>query len=170
MSKWENFVHNSHPHLFVTVGGLCAVVQVILAVVFYNHEGSSLVGNVGWIILWTAGFFGVMPIITFRRKGGVEKGNSYMHTTKLVDSGVYAVVRHPQNGVAWILITLGIMLVAQQILVVVAGILSMIFGYLDLFKEEERCVKKFGEEYRSYMKRVPRVNFLLGIVRVLRGR
>jgi protein-S-isoprenylcysteine O-methyltransferase Ste14 len=170
MSMWENFVHNSHPHLFVTVGGLSAVVQVILAVVFYNHEGSSLVANVGWIILWTAGFFGVMPIITFRRKGGVEKGNSYMHTTKLVDSGVYAVVRHPQNGVAWILITLGIMFVAQQVLVVVAGILSMIFGYLDLFKEEERCVKKFGEEYRSYMKRVPRVNFLLGIVRVLRGR
>jgi protein-S-isoprenylcysteine O-methyltransferase Ste14 len=62
------------------------------------------------------------------------------------------------------------MLVAQQVLVVVAGILSMIFGYLDLFKEEERCVKKFGEEYRSYMKRVPRVNFLLGIVRVLRRR
>jgi protein-S-isoprenylcysteine O-methyltransferase Ste14 len=135
--------------------------------VFYSREGSSLVGNVGWIILWTAGFFGVMPIITFRRKGGVEKGDSYMRTTKLVDSGIYAVVRHPQNGVAWILINLGIMLVAQQVLVVAFGILSMIFGYLDLFKEEERCIEKFGEEYRSYMKRVPRVNFLLGVVRVL---
>ncbi|MGC1122801.1 MAG: isoprenylcysteine carboxylmethyltransferase family protein [Candidatus Methanofastidiosia archaeon] len=170
MSKWENFVHDAHPYLFVTVGGLCAVVQVILAVVFHNHEGSSSVANVGWIILWTAGVFGVIPIITFRRKGGVEKGNSYMHTTKLVDSGIYAIVRHPQNGVAWILINLGIMLVAQQVLVVAAGILSMIFGYLDLFKEEERCIKKFGEEYRSYMERVPRVNFLLGIVRVLRRR
>jgi protein-S-isoprenylcysteine O-methyltransferase Ste14 len=170
MSKWKDFVRNSHPHLFVTIGGLCAVVQVILAVVFYNREGSSLAGNVGWIILWTAGFFGVMPIITFRRKGGVEKGDSYMRTTKLVDSGIYAIVRHPQNGVAWILINLGIMLVAQQVLVVVTGILSMIFGYLDLFKEEDRCIEKFGEEYRSYMKRVPRVNFLLGIVRVLRRR
>jgi protein-S-isoprenylcysteine O-methyltransferase Ste14 len=167
VSKLEDFVKNSHPHLFLTIGGLSAVVQVVLAVVFYSREGSSLVGNVGWIILWTAGFFGVMPIITFRRKGGVEKGDSYMRTTKLVDSGIYAVVRHPQNGVAWILINLGIMLVAQQVLVVAFGILSMIFGYLDLFKEEERCIEKFGEEYRSYMKRVPRVNFLLGVVRVL---
>ncbi|MBU7023942.1 MAG: hypothetical protein HXS40_07215, partial [Theionarchaea archaeon] len=63
MSKWEDFVHDSHPHLFVTIGGLSAVVQIILAVGFYNREGSSLVWNVGWIILWTAGFFGVMPII-----------------------------------------------------------------------------------------------------------
>ncbi|MBU6998735.1 MAG: isoprenylcysteine carboxylmethyltransferase family protein [Theionarchaea archaeon] len=170
MSEWKDFVHNAHPYLFVTVGGLCAVAQIILAVVFYNREGSSLIATIGWITLWTAGGFGVMPIITFRRKGGVEKGDSYMRTTKLVDSGMYAVVRHPQNGVAWILINLGIMLVAQQVLVVTFGVLSMIFGYLDLFKEEERCIEKFGEKYRLYMKRVPRVNVLLGIVRVLKRR
>jgi protein-S-isoprenylcysteine O-methyltransferase Ste14 len=37
-----------------------------------------------------------------------------------------------------------------------------------MFKEEQRCMEKFGEEYRHYMEKVPRVNFLLGIIRALR--
>ena len=45
---------------------------------------------------------GLLPIITFRRKGGVAKGESYIKTTVLVDTGIYAIVRHPQGGTAWL--------------------------------------------------------------------
>jgi protein-S-isoprenylcysteine O-methyltransferase Ste14 len=114
MSKWEKFVYASHPHVFVSLGGIFVILQIVCAVLFFNQHGSSLLGNAGWVILWTAGFFGLIPIVTFHRKGGVPKGHSYMNTTRLVDTGVYALVRHPQNGVAWILINLGVMLVAQN--------------------------------------------------------
>jgi protein-S-isoprenylcysteine O-methyltransferase Ste14 len=172
MNRWEKFVYKSHPYVFVSLGGICAVLQIVSAVLFFNQNGSSLLGNAGWVVLWTAGFFGIIPIVTFRRKGGVPKGHSYMKTTKLVDTGVYALVRHPQNGVAWILINLGIMLVAQNWFVVLSGCASMGFGYLDLdldlLKEEQRCTEKFGDPYKQYMKRVPRINFVLGIVRWMR--
>jgi hypothetical protein len=34
---------------------------------------------------------------------------------------------------------------------------------------DQSCIEKFGEDYERYMRRVPGVNFLLGIVRLLRG-
>jgi len=170
MNPVEEFAYRSHPHLFVTIGGILMIIQIVFAIFLFNWSGSSTIANVGWVILWTAGFFGVMPIITFRRKGGVPKKKSYMHTTKLVDTGVYAVARHPQNGVAWVLISLGVMLVAQNWPVVLAGFGSMVFAYLDLYKEEQRCIDKFGDEYKQYMKKVPRINFLLGLIRVIKRR
>jgi protein-S-isoprenylcysteine O-methyltransferase Ste14 len=33
--------------------------------------------------------------------------------------------------------------------------------------EEEASIEKFGEAYKEYMQRVPRVNFLLGIFRLI---
>lgn len=170
MNTWEKFIYESHPYLFVSLGGIFAILQIFVAVLFFNQKGSSLLGNAGWVVLWTAGFFGLIPIVTFRRKGGVPKGHSYMNTTRLVDTGVYSLVQHPQNGVAWILINLGVMLVAQNWFVVLFGCVSMVFGYLDLMKEEKRCIEKFGDPYIQYMKRVPRINFLLGIVRWMKNK
>lgn len=40
--------------------------------------------------------FGWLPVTEFRKKGGVRKEKSYIHTTKLVDAGIYSIVRHPQ--------------------------------------------------------------------------
>jgi len=170
MSTFEEFIHGLHPWLLVTAGGILVIVQVVLAIVLFNWNGSSLVANIGWVILWIAAFFGVAPIVAFHRRGGVPQGKSYMHTTKLVDTGIYAIARHPQNGVAWILISLGVMLVAQTWWVVVVGGASMVFGYLDTFKEEQRCIEKFGDEYKRYMEKVPRINFVLGIIRALQRR
>ena len=168
MSKLDEFIYGSHPHLFIAVGGSLMILQIVLAIFLFNTNGSSLVWNIGWVILWTAGFFGVVPIVTFRRKGGVPQGKSYMQTTTLVDTGIYGIARHPQNGVAWVLINIGVMLVAQNWLVVIVGVFAIVFGYLDLFKEEARCIEKFGDEYRQYMERVPRINFLLGLLRAAR--
>jgi len=168
MNKIENFAYNAHPYLFITAGGLLAVLQIGLAIFLFDKSGSSILRNVGWVIWWTAAFFAIVPIITFRRKGHVQKGKSYMHTTALVDTGIYSIVRHPQNGVAWVLINLGLMFIAQHWLVVVIGFASMGFAYLDLYKEEQRCKKKFGDKYNHYMEKVPRINFLLGITRKMR--
>jgi len=62
---------------------------------------------IAWIV-WAFGMVLVMaPIIIFPRRGGVAKGKSFIHTTKLVDTGIYAVVRHPQytGGIYAIFIT-----------------------------------------------------------------
>jgi protein-S-isoprenylcysteine O-methyltransferase Ste14 len=97
----------------------------------------------------------------------VAKGESYMKTTTLVDSGIYAIVRHPQGSTAWLLFNLAAMLITQHWTSVVLGLVSMALVYADAFKADQYCVEKFGDAYRDYMERVPRVNFVVGIVRFI---
>ena len=97
----------------------------------------------------------------------MAQGGSYMQTTVLVEDGIYAVVRHPQSGVAGILLCLAVALIVQHWLVAMLGLAAMGLFYLDTFKLDRTCIEKFGDAYQRYMQRVPRVNFLAGIVRLL---
>jgi len=162
----ELFYSRMHPLLLSSVAGTLTVAQIVLAF-FLNRPGSEALAWAGWICLWTAGIFGVLPIITFRRKGGVAKGESYVKTTVLVDSGLYAIVRHPQGGTAWHLINLGVMLVAQHWSSVALGLPSLVLVFADTFKLDRACIEKFGDAYRHYIERVPRVNFVVGIGRLV---
>jgi protein-S-isoprenylcysteine O-methyltransferase Ste14 len=111
--------------------------------------------------------FGMLPIFEFRKKGGVTKGKSYIHTTKLVDSGIYSVVRHPQF-VTFIVWAIAGMLLFQHWIIILLGIPVIPLTYIDLLRADKRLIEKFGDEYKHYMQRVPRANFLLGIIHVLR--
>jgi protein-S-isoprenylcysteine O-methyltransferase Ste14 len=113
--------------------------------------------------------FGWLPILTMRKWGHVPKGKSYVHTTTLVDRGVYAIVRHPQY-LAGMLMGIALALIAQHWIVALLGAVVVFTLYMDTFEEEVACLEKFGEEYERYRQRVPRVNFLAGIVRALSGR
>ena len=113
--------------------------------------------------------FGVLPIFEFRKKGEVKKGQNYTHTTKLVDTGIYSIVRHPQY-VTYLMWAIAGMLLFQHWIVVLLGIPIFPLMHIDLGKADEEAVEKFGNEYRNYMKKVPRANFLLGLLRGARRR
>ena len=69
---------------------------IIFNVIEPNYSLIQVLFYLGWVI-WALGMVLVMaPIIIFPRRGGVAKGKSFVHTTRLVDTGIYAVVRHPQ--------------------------------------------------------------------------
>ncbi|MBN1643073.1 MAG: isoprenylcysteine carboxylmethyltransferase family protein [Anaerolineae bacterium] len=165
MKRFQERLHSPHPYLLSSIAGALTLAQIVLAFVTHGPR-SEAIEWAGWICLWTSAIFGIAPIITFRRKGGVARGESYVKTTRLVESGIYAIVRHPQNGTAWLLINLGTMLVAQHWTSLVLGLVSMALAYVDTFKADQACVLKFGDPYRRYIERVPRVNFVLGLVRL----
>ena len=126
------------------------------------YMGAGLYIFSGWI-------FGVLPIIEFRKKGRVKKGKSYIQTTKLVDTGIYSIVRHPQF-VTFILWAIAGMLLFQHWIVILLGIPIIPLTYIDLVRADKRLIGKFGDEYKQYMQKVPRANFVLGIIRQLRRR
>ena len=111
--------------------------------------------------------FGMLPVFEFRSKGRVKKGKSYIHTTKLVNTGIYFIVRHPQY-ITFILWAFAGMFLFQHWIVIILGIPIIPFTYIDLLNADKDGIKKFGDDYRQYMKRVPRANFLLGIIQSLR--
>ena len=108
--------------------------------------------------------FGLLPVIEFRKKGRVRKGKSYIHTTQIVDTGIYSIVRHPQY-VTFILWAIAGMLLFQHWIIIQLGIPIVPLTYIDLIRADNNAIEKFGNNYKAYMKRVPRANFLLGIMR-----
>jgi protein-S-isoprenylcysteine O-methyltransferase Ste14 len=169
MERFERFFYGLSPYLLSSIAGALTVAQIVLAF-FFRGPQAVVIEWIGWICLWTAGVFGMLPIFVLRSKGGVAKGQSYIRTTVLVDSGLYAIVRHPQNGTAWLLINLGLMLVARHWSSLALGLPSMALVYLDTFKADQGCIEKFGDVYRHYMQRVPRVNVVLGLIRLVSHR
>ena len=167
MKRFQEFLYRLHPFLLSSIAGVLTVAQIVLAF-FFNQPGLEVLKWAGWICWWIGAIFGVLPIIIFRRKGGVAKGESYMKTTVLVDTGIYAIVRHPQGGTAWLLINLSVMVIAQHWSSVLLGLVSLVLVYADTFKTDQSCIEKFGDAYRRYMARVPRVNFVVGIIRLAR--
>jgi protein-S-isoprenylcysteine O-methyltransferase Ste14 len=148
---------------------LVAVGQIVLAILLYNQDGNTDVINLGWVILWLSAIFGWLPIFTLKKWGDMPKEKSYMLTSVLVDQGIYAVVRHPQY-LAGILMSLALPLISQHWAVALFGIVAAAIYYVNTFEEETSAIEKFGDEYRRYMQRVPRVNFLLGIYRLMMKR
>jgi len=120
-------------------------------------------------IVWAFGMVLVMaPIVMFPRRGGVTKGKSYGNTTRLVDTGIYAVVRHPQYTGGIYSIFLTTFLWYPHWLFGVLGAIGIIVTYMGCREEDQRLIKKFGKDYVAYMERVPRTNFFLGLGRLIR--
>jgi protein-S-isoprenylcysteine O-methyltransferase Ste14 len=105
--------------------------------------------------------FGIMlftlSITTLRRRG----------TKKLIDKGIYGVVRHPMylSGMFFYLAMICFLphwAIAANAIVGVASVYwTMILG-------ERRNLEKFRETYERYMQSVPRMNILAGLIRQLR--
>ncbi|MEA1993662.1 MAG: isoprenylcysteine carboxylmethyltransferase family protein [Euryarchaeota archaeon] len=145
---------------------LLMVLETVLFVLFHDPPRVWL-GNLGWVILWIAAFLAVIPIFTFRKKGGVAKGKSYIERTTLVNTGLYALVRHPQY-LSFILICVGIIMAAQEWLISIIGILATVLIYFAIRRQDRFLVEKFSDTYIDYMVCVPRVNILIGIARWMR--
>ena len=124
----------------------------------------------GWVV-WAFGMVLVMaPIIMFPRRGGVSKGESFVHSTRLVDTGIYAVVRHPQYTSGVYAIFLTTFLCYPYWLFVVLGVVGTVVVYMVCREEDQHLIEKFGDDYVDYIRRVPRMNIFLGIFRLLKNR
>ncbi|MGQ9723337.1 MAG: methyltransferase family protein [Candidatus Jordarchaeum sp.] len=133
----------------------------------YNVVVLELLYYIGYILWVVAVVFMLLPISVFHRKGGVPKGKGYYDTTVLVESGIYSVVRHPQyTGVA-VLCLVPICLGLYWLLALI-GIACMVICYWFTRLEDRSNVEKFGKAYESYMQSVPAMNFLVGVIRLLR--
>ena len=154
------------PITFVTI---LFISQIIVGIYLLSEVSQiEILAYIGVGLYVVSGIvFGWLPVIEFRKKGGVKKGKSYIHTTQLVDTGIYSIVRHPQY-VTFMLWAIAGMLLFQHWVIVLLGMPIFPLTYVDLIKADRDAIQKFGDDYKAYMKRVPRANFLVGIVRRFR--
>ena len=120
-------------------------------------------------VIWLIGMVMVIyPFIYFKRKGGVHKGSAYVHTTKMVTGGLYGIVRHVQYTGGILSIFIATPLLYPHWIFVLLGIPGIWLTYLGTRREDAFLVGKFGEDYRNYMKQVPGINILAGVLRKLK--
>ena len=167
LKDWGGTLHDLHPHLVAWIWSLLLLLQMGLAFFVFRQPMLSGLRVAGWVIWILGSVFATVPIFALGTRGRVPQGKNYMATTTLVDTGIYAVVRHPQGGTAGILLNLALALIGQHWLLVLLAAGGAILIYLDTFNADKACIDKFGDEYKRYMQRVPRVNFVTGLLRLL---
>lgn len=147
--------------------GICLTLVIFGLLGWYKEallQGLQVVGN---ILLYIAIALALISLITLRIKGKPEKGVE--DTNVLIEGTIFGVIRHPLylGLTIW---GLSQILAIQSIISIILGILAIFCFWMSSRKEDEFNIKKFGDSYRDYMKKVPRTNFFLGIMRLLRGR
>jgi protein-S-isoprenylcysteine O-methyltransferase Ste14 len=170
VKDWKSTLHSVHTHLLAWIWSVLLLLQMGLAFFVFREPMLPRLRLAGWVIWAVGSVFAIWPIFALRTRGRVPEGRSYMETTALVDTGIYAVVRHPQGGTAGILLNLALPLIGQHWLLVLLAAVGAILIYMDTFNADKACIDKFGEEYMRYMQRVPRVNFVAGLLRLLAQR
>jgi len=118
---------------------------------------------------WLIGMiFVIYPFIYFKLKGDVSKGKAYVHTNRIVTSGLYSIVRHVQYTGGILSIFVATPFLYPHWIFVVLGIPGIVLVYLGTKKEDKYLVSKFGDEYKQYKNKVPAINIFIGIFRLLR--
>jgi protein-S-isoprenylcysteine O-methyltransferase Ste14 len=68
------------------------------------------------------------------------------------------------------LLSLALTLITQHWFIATIGAVAMVLNYLIALKADQELIEKFGEDYERYMQKVPRMNFLAGLMRLVRCR
>lgn len=107
-------------------------------------------------------------------KGGCGwRGES--ETIMFVREGPYRIMRHPGVlGFYAFFVFLTVFLsgcgLPFNILSVIGNLIFCLGGYYMCVEEEKLNIIKWGDEYRQYMREIPRFNFVVGLWRWMKGR
>ena len=110
-----------------------------------------LYGGVTWLEFqyWRHLSIATLVGITELSPSGQQKG-------RLLQEGIYGVVRHPRY------LSAGVSVISNALFINYAGLYIVVLllvpvGYLMIVLEERELIERFGEEYRKYQRGVPRL-------------
>jgi len=111
----------------------------------------------GYVIFGIGAAFYILSVLTLYKKG----------VSRIVDSGIYGIVRHPMYLGA-IIMFFSHFFLGQNWIVAIGTITAIVCCSLIILSDEDHNLQKYEDDYERYMKKVPRINFILGIIRLLR--
>ncbi|MCF7810634.1 isoprenylcysteine carboxylmethyltransferase family protein [bacterium] len=167
MNKWTK--RNVFWSAILTILGIvCFPANPLVFAGVVKTESYFLLFIIGWIT-WAFGMSLVMaPIIMFPRHGGIPSGKSFVNTTRLVNTGIYSIVRHPQYVGGIFAIFLTTLLWYPHWLFALLALIGAVVIYASAREEEQRLIDQFGNEYVQYMQKVPGMNLIVGAIRFVK--
>ncbi len=131
--------------LFIRLFGQLAMMAYILLMIFTPLKTGGPVFLIGAIIFLIGFAFEMSALYYFRK----------MPVGQPVVEGPYRVSRNPQ-WLGLFLVLLGSAIAAGIWIYVGIVVMVGIIYHMQILDEETVCIKKYGESYRKYMKRIPR--------------
>jgi protein-S-isoprenylcysteine O-methyltransferase Ste14 len=108
-----------------------------------------------------------LPFFHLAKYGKSKQVDAFFDTTQVADRGVYSLVRHPQY-LGYMFLVVGFALLDPHPVALGLAVAAVIFFHIQCLTEERFCSQHLGEEYVVYARRVPRINFLVGLLRIVR--
>ena len=140
-------------------------VLIVSTIIFYNSDNLVALLYLGWLTL-ALGVIFLLWASQSRKKGRIRESIS---KESFVESGMYAFVRHPEF-LGHILIISALVMISQHWISLTIGVMLIILLYLAIIEEEKRNIEMFGDMYRGYIRRIPRINLLIGILKRYAGK
>ena len=141
---------------------ICLTLLIFGLFGWYQNAISQVLQVIGSILICITITLALITFFTFRSKGKPKRGIE--ETTILIEGTIFGVIRHPLY-LGFTLWGIGQILAIQSIISVVLGIISIFCSWIAAKKEDKFNLKKFGNSYRDYMKKVPMWNFIKGMRR-----
>lgn len=117
--------------------------------IFTAGTGVRYIGMV--IAVWGV----ILLVASFRKlSGSAFFGFSKVTKGKLVREGIHGKIRHPIYA-GTILIFLGMFLYTPTDMVLTSVLVIYVYLPIGIYFEEQKLLKEFGEDYRTYKKEVP---------------
>jgi protein-S-isoprenylcysteine O-methyltransferase Ste14 len=157
---WKDFV-------FIPLAGVSFISLIAWCILFYNRAGLDWLLYLGWAVFVIGIVIIAMNRVALKRRGRAPNGGAWLRTTVVVDSGIYAVVRHPMY-LGLILVLLATQLISQHWLTALFSVPWILFLCNAVRGEDKRNSEKFGDDYKRYMQSVPGMNLPVGLIRLLR--
>ena len=153
--------------LYFTIAAITLIVSWLLYFFKFHEPIFPLLIIVGWANLILGLIFIFLAMGFLRFTGRVEQGKDFTHTTTLVTDGVYAIVRHPLY-LGWLLLYPAVIFLSQNWLVTIIGCSGSICMVQIARLDDASLIEKFGDSYISYLESVPPLNFIAGILNLLK--
>lgn len=141
---------------------ICLTLLIFGLFGWYQKAISQVLQVIGSILICITIALAFITFVTFRRKGKPKRGIE--ETTVLIEGPIFGIIRHPLY-LGFALWGIGQILAIQSIISVVLGIIAIFCSWMAAKKEDEFNLKKFGNSYREYMKKVPMWNVFKGMKR-----
>ena len=146
-------------HLIAHIAYIGLYGVLIISTIIHYNSANLVELYAGWIII----AFGIIFLLCSsksRKKGHADSSG-------LVERGMYAFVRHPEF-LGHILIISALVIISQHWISFIVGAILIVLLCFAMIEEEKRNIEKFGNAYRDYMKRVPKINLIAGIIKQIR--
>ncbi len=154
--------------LFVIIASiqfLSMVGQVVLMGFFFENHNLYYLPIIGYVLITIAFVFLASGSIVLYEGGEIKEKRR--PRIRFEEKGIYTVIRHPMY-LGLMILFIGMMFMSDLRWSSILAFPSVIIMYYYMIKEESIFIERFGDDFKEYMERVPRLDIFLGIYRIIK--